>query len=75
MYGGNVAFFGFITVDLVRNGSTVKTNGAGGVVEMLLQICKDYHTLPDPRTLTTYEIKFFYSGGIADLQEATKPGN
>jgi hypothetical protein len=28
--------------------------------EMLLQICRDYQALPDPRTLTLGEILFFY---------------
>jgi hypothetical protein len=29
---------------------------------MLLQICMDYPGLPDPRTLTVSDIRFFYNG-------------
>ena len=29
---------------------------------MLLQICRDYATLPDIRTLELSEIRFFYNG-------------
>jgi hypothetical protein len=41
--------------------------------EMLLQICRDYAGLPDPRTLTMTQIRFFYSGLRKELHEATKP--
>lgn len=41
--------------------------------EMLLQICRDYATLPDPRTLTAEEIVFFYEGCRAGLKRFTKP--
>lgn len=41
--------------------------------EMLLQICRDYPTLPDPRTLSMSEIRFFYEGLRAELREHTKP--
>lgn len=42
-------------------------------VEMLLQICRDYPGLPDPRTLTMAEIRFFYSGMRAELKQHTSP--
>jgi hypothetical protein len=29
-------------------------------VEQLLQICRDYQSLPDPRTLRMREIRLFY---------------
>lgn len=29
---------------------------------MLRQICRDYPGLPDPRTLSLSEIRFFYDG-------------
>jgi hypothetical protein len=29
---------------------------------MLLQICRDYPGLPDPRSLTLADIRFFYDG-------------
>lgn len=41
--------------------------------EMLLQICRDYPGLPDPRTLTVDEIVFFYEGLRRDLREISKP--
>jgi hypothetical protein len=41
--------------------------------EMLLQICRDYPGLPDPRTLTACEIRFFYEGLRGELRHATKP--
>lgn len=41
--------------------------------EMFLQVCQDYHSLPDPRTLELYEIEFYYNGRRKSLQEATKP--
>lgn len=41
--------------------------------EMLMQICRDYPALPDPRTLKAHEIRFYYEGLRADLHAATKP--
>jgi len=41
--------------------------------EMLLQICRDYPGLPDPRTLTMSEILFFYEGLRGELHSRTKP--
>ena len=41
--------------------------------EMFLQICLDYASLPDPRTLTASEIRFFYDGIRHSLKERTKP--
>jgi hypothetical protein len=41
--------------------------------EMLLQICGQYSGLPDVRTLTASEIRFFYNGIRAELCELTKP--
>lgn len=43
--------------------------------EMLLQICREYPGLPDPRTLTATEIRFFYEGLRPELHELTKPRN
>lgn len=40
---------------------------------MLLQVCTDYPGLPDPRTLTMSEIRFFYEGRRASLKKATAP--
>lgn len=41
--------------------------------EMLLQIARDYPGLPDPRTLTLSEIRFFYAPLRKELREHTKP--
>lgn len=41
--------------------------------EMLIQICRDYPGLPDPRTLTLDEITFFYNGLRRELRGHTKP--
>lgn len=40
---------------------------------MLLQISRDYPSLPDPRTLTLTEIRFFYEGLRAELKKHTRP--
>ena len=40
---------------------------------MLIQICRDYPGLSDPRTLTMSEIRFFYDGLRGELKEHTKP--
>ena len=41
--------------------------------EMLLQVCRDYPGLPDPRSLTLSEIRFFYEGLRAELKKHTRP--
>lgn len=41
--------------------------------EMLTQICRDYRALPDPRTLSMAEIRFFYEALRPELRESTKP--
>jgi hypothetical protein len=41
--------------------------------EMLLQVCRDYPGLPDPRTLTMTEIRFFYEGLRPELRKHTAP--
>ncbi len=74
MPGGSRPFFGVIVTPLVREGED--TEGQYRVpayIEMLLQICRDYPGLPDPRTLTAYEIRFFYDGLRSELKEHTKP--
>lgn len=40
--------------------------------EMLYQITRDYHSLPDPRGLTLSEIRWFYEGLRAELRKHTK---
>lgn len=41
--------------------------------EMLLQIARDYPGLPDARTLTLTEIRFFYEGLRPELKKHTGP--
>lgn len=41
--------------------------------EMLLQVCRDYAGLPDPRTLSIDDILFFYNGLRPELRKHTKP--
>jgi hypothetical protein len=45
----------------------------GVLGSMFRQICLDYPGLPDPRSLTANEIRFFYDGLRAGLRERTKP--
>jgi len=40
---------------------------------MLLQITRDYASLPDPRTLRDSEIRFWYEGLRPELRRNTKP--
>lgn len=74
MPGGSCTFFGIIVVPLVRNGQdTTEHHRVAAYSEMLLQICMDYPGLPNPRTLTAKEIRFFYEGLRNELKEHTKP--
>jgi len=61
-------------VPLVRLGEVVNERGVSAISEMVLQISRDYAGLPDPRTLSLGEIKFFYSGLTNELIGATKDG-
>jgi hypothetical protein len=40
---------------------------------MLLQISRDFAGLPDPRSLSMGEIRFFYEGVRLELRRHTKP--
>lgn len=74
MHGDCYAFFGLTRHTVVRDGAEAP---AGDFVtahtEMLLQVCRDYAGLPDARTLTAAEIRFFYRGLRAELKEHTRP--
>lgn len=73
MSGSGCPFFGIIVTSLVRKGEDVGGQyRVSAYVEMLLQICRDYPGLPDPRTLTACEIRFFYDGLRSELKEYTK---
>lgn len=57
-------FFSFVAsliVERGKNGSRgVHTRGVGGIQAMLVQICRDYATLPPFETITVGQIRFFY---------------
>ena len=79
MYGNLYPFFGPVKIQLVRFGGDAKLqkgqhNFINVYTEMLLQICRDYSTLPDIRTITISEIRFFYNGIRSELKSHTKPG-
>ena len=63
---------------LVRAGADFKHPQRGHTAhrvyrELLLQVCRDYPSIPDPRTLKGHEIVFFYEGIRSELKEHTKP--
>lgn len=67
-----------MTAPLIRSGAEFKHPHRGHTAnrvytEMLLQVCRDYPGLPDPRTLTGRDIRFFYDGLRAELIAHTKP--
>lgn len=43
--------------------------------EMFLQVCADYHSLPDPMSMRLSDIRFFYDGLRATLKKHTDPSN
>lgn len=58
---------------IVRNGADAQlSSGAATYTEMLLQAALDYPGLPDPRTLTTAQIVFFYNGLRKHLKKHTR---
>lgn len=62
-----------------RGGIEVKIHGLGAVSEQMLQVAADYAGLPDIRTLTIPEIRFFYEPLIdqlaSDQRERMKKGS
>jgi len=40
---------------------------------MAVNICRIYHSLPDVRTLSAGEIRFFYEAIKGELMDATRP--
>jgi hypothetical protein len=59
---------------LPRDGKSKLATHTARIVyrEMLLQICMSYPGLPDPRTLTLAQIRFFYDGMRPSLHASTK---
>lgn len=79
MRGAFSAFNGLVQAQLVRSGESrplISREGGNYVAavytEMFFQICRDYPSLPDPRTLKLREIRFFYNGLRAELKKHTK---
>lgn len=78
MHGDCDDFFsGLAATPLVREGRDAYLGKAHTVQavysEMLLQVCRLYAGLPDPRSLSMREIAFFYDGCRGELYELTKP--
>ena len=70
---------GLARTPLVRHGvDEILTRGRHRILavysEMLLQVSREYAGLPDPRSLTLEEIRFFYSGLRGDLRKLTQRG-
>ena len=70
---------GIARVQLVRHGVDEKlTRGRHRIVavyaEMLLQVSHEYPGIPDPRTMTMEEIRFFYDGLRHDLKRISARG-
>lgn len=79
MRGVVCTFNGLVRSTVVRRGESrkllLREGGNFGeriYAEMLIQVCRDYPSLPDPRTLSVKEIKFFYEGVRKELEEHTK---
>ncbi len=78
MRGNLRAFNGLVNTLLVRHGAGERLRDGAHIFvnvyrEMLLQIARDYASLPDVRTLKAGEIRFFYEGLRAELEHHTKP--
>ena len=68
---------GLARTPLVRHGvDEYLTRGRHRIVavytEMLLQVSREYPGLPDPRTMTLAEIRFFYNGLRGELRRSTE---
>jgi hypothetical protein len=85
VHGGDDAFFsGVARTKIVQGGGDSvlpkdrETGRSGHTIaavhrHMFLTVCRWYTALPDPRTLTGSEIRFFYEGLRHELHEVTKP--
>lgn len=73
MHGGVHAFNDLVGEPLIRYGGEYKAparshNMLNVYGEMLLQICHSYPGLPDARSLSLTEIRFFYRGLEKELK-------
>lgn len=64
---GNHAFFSGLAGTKIEGKTAVRAKGAGVLLVMLMQCCRDYPALPDPRTLDVWEIRSFYKFLIPEL--------
>lgn len=76
MPSGCNAFFGLVETPLVRRGADEKLpKGRHTYVvvytEMVYQIARDYPGLPDVRSLSASQIRFFYEGLRQELKKHT----
>lgn len=61
-------------VPLVRGGTDITgQNYMSAMIEMFMQVCRDYASLPEVRSLKAREIRFFYDGLRGELKEYSKP--
>ena len=79
MRGVVCAFDGLVRAELVRAGESrpLLPREGGNYMklvysEMLIQVCRDYPGIPDPRTMRLREIRFFYEGLRQELIAHTK---
>jgi len=52
---------------VAEHGLEKKVRGIGWIGTLIRQICADYNSLPDVRTMSIAEIKFFYEPLIPGL--------
>lgn len=64
---GYVAFFSRLAGTRLEGKQAVRARGAGILLVMLMQCCRDYPALPDPRTLDVWEIRSFYKFLVPEL--------
>ena len=72
MRGGADAFLEKTLPDPVTGAQEEQHTQFQVYTEMLLNICIEYPGLPDPRTLSMDEIRFFYNGIRSRLRGGSK---
>lgn len=60
-----------MSVCLVVNGSSRPRRGIWAAQTAMLQIARDYASLPDVRELKLHEIMFYYDGIRSELESRT----
>ena len=72
MYCDYYPFFGVVKTPLIRGGKDFKLEEHTFFcvyAEMLCQIARDYHGLPDIRTLKAHQIRFLFEGLRGELKQ------